>query len=293
METEGRFATRLHSVEESPPPFRAALMDRLDPQDSVRFLAFNPSHASQGFRLPATLLTLTDRRWLLISDDDSGRAAVAERAFEDTLLVEMEEFLFDGRLKIDYAAGCTARSCTIEFNTVSYKPYNEAVRLILRGVEGGPAAASSDRPATVPEIEMRPIIFHNAVPAILAEGHRPVAGVQWPTVHGSYGRELAPAAALLSTDRELVLISEKRVRMHRPQQIRVGYSATFIPLVRLARFGFCRHERYSILDLGMRARNGGGAFQVVFPPQQEKAVEQVLECALRQSAEFFSALGSS
>jgi hypothetical protein len=293
METEGRFATRLHSLEETPQPFRAALLDRLDAQDSVRFLAFNPSHGSQGFRSPATLLTLTDHRWLLVSDDDSGGTAVAERALDDTLLVEMEDFLLDGRLKIDYAAGGTAHSCTIEFNTISDKPYIEAVRLILQGVEGGPAAASSDRPATAPVIEMKPIIFHNTVPAILAEGRCPVAGVQWPTVHSSYGRELAPAAALLTTDRELVLISEKRVRMYRPRQIRVGYIATFVPLVRLARFGFRRHERYRILDLRMHACHGEGTFQIVFPADREKAVEQVLECALRQSAEFFSALGSS
>ena len=101
------------------------------------------------------------------------------------------------------------------------------------------------------------------------------------------------AAALLTTDRELVLISEKRVRMHRPRQIRVGYIATFVPLVRLARFGFRRHERYSILDLRMHACHGEGNFQLVFPPDREKAVEQVLECALRRSAEFCSALGSS
>ena len=293
MEMEGRFATKLHSLEETPQPFRAALLNRLDPQDFVRLLAFNPSHGSQGSRSPATLLALTDHRWLLISDDDYGRAAVVESALNDTLLVELEEFLLDGRLRIDYAAGGTAHSCTIEFNTVSDQPYHEAVHLILQGVEGDPAAASTDRSATAPVIGMRPIIFHNAVPAILAEGRQPVAGVQWSSVHGWYAHELAPAAALLTTNRELVLISERRVRMHRPRQFRVGYIATFVPLVRLARFGFRRHEWYRILDLGMRARNGGGAFQVVFPPEQEKAVEQVLECALRQLAESCSVLGSS
>ena len=186
MEMEGRFATKLHSLEETPQPFRAALLNRLDPQDFVRLLAFNPSHGSQGSRSPATLLALTDHRWLLISDDDYGRAAVVESALNDTLLVELEEFLLDGRLRIDYAAGGTAHSCTIEFNTVSDQPYHEAVHLILQGVEGDPAAASTDRSATAPVIGMRPIIFHNAVPAILAEGRRPVAGVQWSSVHGWY-----------------------------------------------------------------------------------------------------------
>ncbi len=69
---------------------------------------------------------------------------------------------------------------------------------------------------------MRPIVFRNAVPKILAEGRRPIDGVQWPAVYGWYGRELAPAAALLATDRELVLVSEKSSWVHWPRQAKYG-----------------------------------------------------------------------
>jgi len=94
---------------------------------------------------------------------------------------------------------------------------------------------------------------------------------------------LAPAAALLTTDRELVLISEKRVRIHGPRRASLGYIATFFPLARLVDFGFRHQERFSILDLEMLASRGGEKFEVVFPPEQGQAVAQVVECARRQA----------
>ncbi len=283
MDINDRFATRANSVEETPEPFRSALLEQLLARDSIQLLVFNPANTTQGVWSPATLLALTDRRWLLVSDDGHGKAAVAECAFDDTLRVEMTEILLYGQLKIDYVAGVTAQSCAIEFHAVSDRVYREAVRLLLRGVEGGSAATAPGRPAAVPEIGMRPIIFRDTVPEILAEGGRPIAGVQWSTVYGSYGRELAPAAALLTTDRELVLISEKRVRIHWPRRASFGYIATFFPLARLARFGFRHHERFSILNLEMHASHGGKRFEIIFPREQGQAVEQVVECARRQA----------
>ena len=79
-----------------------ALRDRLPAADSVQFLAFKAATTSQGVRAPAKLLTLTDRRWLVASDDEHGTAAVVESAFDNTLLVELTEILLEGQLKIDY-----------------------------------------------------------------------------------------------------------------------------------------------------------------------------------------------
>ncbi len=283
MDIGDRFATRANSVEETPEPFRSALLEHLSPRESIEYLAFGPAHIRIGVRSPATLLALTDRRWLVVSDDADGRASLAGCAFDDTLLVELTQILLHGQLKIDYVAGVTPQSCAIEFHAVSDSVYREAVRLLLRGVGGGSAATAPGRPVAVPEIGTRPIIFRDTVPEILAEGGRPIAGVQWSTVYGSYGRELAPAAALLTTDRELVLISEKRVRIHWPRRASFGYIATFFPLARLVGFGFRHHERFSILDLEMHASHGGKRFEIIFPPEQGQAVTHVVECARRQA----------
>jgi hypothetical protein len=175
MDISDRFATRANSVEETPEPFRSALPEHHSPQESIEYLAFGPAHIRIGVRSPATLLALTDRRWLVVSDDADGRAALAGSAFDDTLLVELTEILLHGQLKIDYVAGVTAQSYAIEFQAVSDNVYREAVRLVVRGVGGGSAPTASGRPAAVPEIGTRPIIFRDSLPEILAEGGRPIA----------------------------------------------------------------------------------------------------------------------
>ena len=175
-------------------------------------------------------------------------------------------------------------SCIIGFNTVTGELYREAVRHILRGIEG---SAPFGRPTAVPVAEMRPITFRNAVPKVLAEGRRPVAAVQWPAVFGRYGRELAPAAALLTTDRELVLISEKRMGIRTRGQAKYGYIATYFPLARLARFSLHRNDLYIIINLHMHVSSGGQTIQVRFPAPQEQEVEHVLEFASRQSGESY------
>ena len=144
----------------------------------------------------------------------------------------------------------TIHSSVIDFNTVMGKLYREAVRLILRAVEGPPAAVPAGRPAAFRWIEAGPIVFRNAVPEILTQGRRPMAAVQWPTIFGWYGRELAPAAALMTTRTGLVLIAEKRLGIRTPRQARYGYSATFFPLSRMSRSGFHRKEQFAVLELG-------------------------------------------
>jgi hypothetical protein len=283
MDIGDRYATRANSPEETPEPFRIALLEHLSARESIEYLAFSPANISIGVRSPATLLALTDRRWLVVSDDADGRAAVAGCAFDDTLLVELTEILLHCQLKIDYVAGVTAQSCAIEFAAMSDSVYREAVRLLLRGMGGRSAASAIGGPAAVPEIGTRPIIFRNTVPEILAEGGHPIAGVQWSRVYGSYGGELVPAAALLTTDRELVLFLEKKMRIHWLRLASFGYIATFFPLARLVGFGFRHHERFSILDLEMHASHGGERFEIVFPREQGQAVEQVVECARRQA----------
>jgi hypothetical protein len=281
MRADDRFATRADTVEATPEPFRGALLQRLSARDSIRLLAFNPSYTSQGVRSPATLLTLTDRRWLLVADDEEGATDVVECDFDDTLLVELTEILLYGQLKIDFVAGGTVGACIIEFNTVTDKLYREAAHHILRGIEGGTAAAPSEEPAAVAVIETWPIMFRSAVQSTLPEGSDPVAAVQWEAVYGGFRRELSPAAALLATDRELLLISEERAWVRGPRQAKYGHIATYFPLVRLASFGLRRHERFSILDLEMHASHGGETLHILFPPEREQDVAQVVECASR------------
>jgi hypothetical protein len=52
--------------------------------------------------------------------------------------------------------------------------------------------------------------FRNEVLHYLPKGQRLLAATQWPAILGGFRRELAPAGALLVTERELVLIADEK-----------------------------------------------------------------------------------
>ncbi len=280
MELDDRFATRADSVDEVPEPFRSALLPHPLGEDAPRLLVFNPSHKGPGGRSPATLLAVTGRRWLLASDDADGRCAVAACGFDDTVLVELTKILLYGQLKIHFVDGGVPHACDVEFNTVMDGLYREAVHLILAGVEGESAAAPLQEAAGLP-LEGWPLKFRNSVSRSLPEGRRALRATHWPAVYGGFRRELAPAAALLATDRELVLIAEEQAWARGPRQAKYGSVVTYFPLVRLAQVGFRRHNRFTELSLEMHALHGGETLTVLFPPDHQPAVAQVVECALR------------
>jgi hypothetical protein len=209
MVTDNRSTTRAMRVKETPEPFRNLLRKHLSPRDPIHLLAFSPPHTSQGVRSPATLLTLSDHRWLLISDGEDGTPALVECVYNDTLVVELTEILLYGQLRIDFVAGGESRSCAIEFNTVMDGLCRAAVREILREVETETAFVPAEKPPFLPGIETWPIAFRNAVPELLPKG-RLAGAIQWSAVHGGFGRELVPAAALLITGGEILLISEEK-----------------------------------------------------------------------------------
>ena len=71
------------------------------------------------------------------------------------------------------------------------------------------AVAEKDRNETS-MFEAWPIKFRNEARRYWPRGQRLLAAVQWPTIFGDLERQLAPAGALLITERELVLISEEK-----------------------------------------------------------------------------------
>ena len=78
-------------------------------------------------------------RGLVVSEDNDRRASVVDCAFDDTLLVELTEVQHFGQLKIDSVARGTVQPHMNAFDIIADKLYREAVRHILRGVEGGGA----------------------------------------------------------------------------------------------------------------------------------------------------------
>lgn len=282
MNTDDRPDTRVAKLEEMPDPLGGAVRERLTPGSSIRLLAFSSSQTSLGVRSPATLLAVTDCRWLLASDDDDGRVTVDECTYDDTLLVELTEILLYGRLKIDFVSDGEHRANVVEFNTVDDRLYREAVLEILRKVEGDMADAPGWMPMIGPATESWPVLLRNAAVEALPQERRLAGVIQWPAITGGFGRELAPAAALLVTDHELLHVSEERAWARGPTQAKYGSIATFFPLARLAGFAVHGSGPLSILDLRMHASHGGETLQILIPTERESEVSQVVQCALRR-----------
>src|SRR5262249_38387794 len=125
-------------------------------------------------------------------------------------------------------------------------------------------------------------------------GQRFLAAEQWPAIFGGLQQQqLAPAGALLVTERELVVISEEKefAAESRPEapsadetRAIFGGIVTFVPRVRVKDFHVSHQESVGILGLQVQAEQGGEKLEVVFPSDEEKAVSQAMEQMLLSRA---------
>lgn len=99
MEIDDRFPTNLPSVQDAPKPFRGALADSISPQESIRLLTHAPAFSTLGERTIPTVLAVTDKGWLLVSETEDGGAHVEKAAFCDTLILNSHRFFFRANLK--------------------------------------------------------------------------------------------------------------------------------------------------------------------------------------------------
>jgi hypothetical protein len=147
--------------------------------------------------------------------------------------------------------------------------------------------------------------FRNEAQRYWPKGQRMLAAIQWPANQ----RQLAPAGALLMTERELVLISEGK--QSSAELSPVASSAeeskdapatpvplkavnptetppvpgnvyefadviTFVPRTRLVDFQVS-HQEDGVLTLKLRASEGEEKLEITFPPDYEGAVSAGLE----------------
>ena len=275
MSLDTRFATKLERVDDAPEPLRGALRRRLPPEETISLLAYSPAHASAGAQSPATALAVTDRGWLVVSEE-SGGAEAAGCAFDDTLLVELSEILLLGNLKIHFAPGGETRSGCVTFNTVMEALYREAAELVLKGI--GPASETA-RGEALPAaaLEDWPMKFRNAVIKALPKGRRLLAATCWAPVAGGFQRRLAPAGALALTEREILLIAEHEAedRLRAGARQSYGNITTYLPLARFSRAGLSHHDRFSILALEAHGRHGGEKLEIILPPGDPGAAKFV------------------
>jgi hypothetical protein len=279
------FASKLGSVDEAPAAFREAMTQHCLAWQNARLVAYSPSFTTLGHRLPATVLAVNGDRWLVASDDAQGKVHVDDCRFDDTLLLELTTILLYGQLRIDFISGDGPKSSLVYFNTVMSKLYRKAVGLILGSVDGSidrPAAACDDVAAS--EVKRWPIHFSNAVPDGIVNGQQLLAVAQWPAVTSGFRRELAPAAALLATDREIVLISDEQ-SWDTDTETKYGTVITHFPLIRLAKYELNSNERFTILALEMHASHGGEKLETIVPSRNAGSIRGVMDRAMQWRAQ--------
>jgi hypothetical protein len=161
------------------------------------------------------------------------------------------------------------------------KLYHEAIYLLLNGISGlglvyNPKAISPLAPVDWP------LKFRNDMFKVTSSGARMVDSVCWPAVNAGFRRELAPAAALVLTDNEIILIADPPAgHLFVPREDdKYGRVVTYFPLVRLAQHRITEHEQFSILELETHASHGSERLQIIFPSSHRSRVSHLLEVSL-------------
>ena len=216
MEIDTTFPTKLNTVSDAPEPLRSALEQSLPSGESVRLLVHAPAFATEDEKSPATVLAVTNNGWLVASETEDGSAALEKSAFSDTLFLELTSILLLGQLRISFAAADTSKSVTIKFETVGDELYREAIDLMLAGIDPALIAAVEKDRNAASMFEAWPMKIRNEAQRYWPRGQRSVAAIHWPAIFGGDQRQLAPAGALLITERELVLISDEKESSEEP-----------------------------------------------------------------------------
>jgi hypothetical protein len=281
MEIDTRFPTRLNAISDAPEPLRSALVESFPSEEPLRLLVHAPAFSTLGEKSPATVLAVASNGWLIASETEEGGASVEKSDFSETLFLELTSILLLGQLRIYYATVGKSYSTAVKFDTVGEEFYREAINLMLTGIDPALVATAEKDLNDASMFDTWPIKFRNEAQRYWPKGQRLLAAIQWPPISGGFQRELAPAGALLITQRELVLISEEKKS---PRQLtgdvyEFGAIITFFPRVHLADFHVSHHERFGVLALQVHATHGGETLEIIFPSTHEKTISKAMDQA--------------
>jgi hypothetical protein len=275
------FAACATRMEDAPALFREALLQRIPKTETVRHIIFSPAFAAAKFRALASLLCVTERRWLILLHQNDGSITVNESSYDATLLVELTIILLYGQLKVDFVVNRQARTTALQFNAVMQHNYSDAIQDILDAIDGKGQTTTKRDWIRSPIISGWPLKFRNFSIVYAPEKSQLLDGVYWKEIRGSFNRELAPAAALLLTDRHIVVIAEEKSSRWFQFRHHAKYGAimTYFPLVRLGDFHINPRKRFSIVELEGRDGHGAEKIEIMIALDKQEAVSRLIEKA--------------
>jgi hypothetical protein len=281
MSSVEQFAAEVAGVENLPAPFRESLTKSIADSEVVSGSLFSPAFRAGRFSTLASVLCVTNSRWLVALMQDNGSVTVDSAPYGTTLRLELTIILLYGQVRIDFVRDGQILSTALQFNTVMKDNYYEALQDILNkmGHHVGPPVASNWKGSEI--LRPWPIKFRNSARIYAPRDSRLLDGVQWSDIYGGFHRQLAPAAALLLTDRHLMVIAEEKPAgwFQFRERSHYGVIVTYFPLDRVATFRISKHARFDKLQVVGPEGPGCEAFEIAVPHDQVSAVTRLMEKA--------------
>jgi len=255
------------------------LSNCVDETESVVDLMFSPAFRAGKFSTLASVLCVTDRRWFVVLLQDDGSVSVDTASYATTLLLEWTVILLYGQLKIDFVCDGQVRSTALHFNTVMKDDYFKVLQNILDKIDNNLEGKEESNWRGSKVLREWPIKFRNVSNIYAPRGSRLLNGVQWDEIYGGFHRQLAPAAALLLTDRHIIIIAEEKPSgwFQFRERSHYGEIITYFPLDRLANFRVSEHARFDILEIVGHEGHGSETLEVMMPPDRADAVKQLMK----------------
>lgn len=277
-----KFASKLESIEDAPESHRTAFLNVLQTDDAIHLLVFGPAHKTLGAISPATLFAVTDKGWIFVSGGDGEFVTSVRCNYADTLLLELTVVLLLGILKIDFKTENGTQCVSMAFNLVTLKLYQEAIRLLLDGVEGAclnPVGAEEQ--AKLSE-DALPTKSQGNIYKLKPSLERVMDTVYWLSIFGRRAcwlqYELSPEIILVLTERELICVSEEKIWRGSPRGTveRSGHIITYFPLSRLETYRFEPASQPEKLKVEICTRHGGRTLAMEFPHEKQSEVESFM-----------------
>jgi hypothetical protein len=278
MSSVEQFPARMERLEDLPAPFREALSKRVHEDEGVIDLMFSPAFRAGKFSSLASALCITENRWFVVLSQEDGSITVETASYGSTLLLELTIILLYGQLKLDFVVDGEVRSAAIQFNTVMKDEYFEILQNVLDRIDNNIDKAPSSWGATE-ILRQWPIKFRNIANIYAPRNSRLLDGIQWSDIYGGFHRQLAPATALLLTDRHFVIIEEEKPSGWFQFKARSHYGEiiTYFPLDRLASFQINEHSRFDILEIVGHEGHGSERLEVILPRDQGEGVTRLMK----------------
>jgi hypothetical protein len=273
------FPTCITRVENVPPPFQEALSKYIEKSELVIDLMFSPAFKAGKFSTLASVLCVTDSRWFVVLLQDDGSVSVETASYETTLLLELTLILLYGQLKFDFVCNGQVRSTALHFNTVMKDDYCKVLQNMLDKIDNNLEGKVESNWRDSKVLREWPLKFRNVSSIYAPRGSRLLNGVQWGEIYGGFHRQLAPAAALLLTDRHIIIIAEEKPSgwFQFRERSHYGEIITYFPLDRLASFRISEHARFDILEIVGHEGHGSETLEVLLPHDHANAVKLLMK----------------